>query len=197
MRKVLVLYYSKHGKTALLAQKIAMGIEQQGAQAIIRTVPEITHKTDFAIEASVPQKGHLYVTKEDLVQCDGLALGSPTHFGNMASPLKYFIDSLTDIWLKGSLVDKPACVFTSSSSMHGGQEATLLSMMLPLLHHGMVITGVPYSTAALMTTETGVTPYGPSHVAGANNQNAISEDEHTISLVLGKRIAELAVALKK
>lgn len=196
MRKVLVLYYSKHGKTALLAQKIAMGIEQQGAQAIIRTVPEITHKTDFAIEASVPLKGHLYVTKEDLVQCDGLALGSPTHFGNMASPLKYFIDSLTDIWLKGSLVDKPACVFTSSSSMHGGQESTLLSMMLPLLHHGMCILGLPYSEPDLHTTRSGCSPYGVSTVEIVNNDK-LSKEESTLAIAMGKRLASHAHKLGK
>ena len=134
---------------------------------------------------------------DDVTNADGIALGSPTRFGLMATPLKYFLEQSSAQWLSGNLIGKPAGVFTSTSSMHGGQEATLLSMMLPLLHHGMVITGVPYSTAAVMTTETGGTPYGASHVAGADNQNRISSDEHTISLALGKRIAELAVQLSQ
>lgn len=196
MCKVLVLYYSKHGKTALLAQKIAMGIEQQGAQAIVRTVPDITHKTEFVPDDSVPSQGHLYVTKEDLMHCDGLALGSPTHFGNMASPLKYFIDTLTDIWLKGSLVDKPACVFTSSSSMHGGQESTLLSMMLPLFHHGMCILGLPYSEPDLHTTRSGCSPYGVSSVEIVSN-NKLSDEESTLAIAMGNRLARHAQKLGK
>jgi len=197
MTKVLVLYYSRHGATLELANRVARGAELiEGVEAIIRTVPEVSAVCE-ATESAVPEQGAPYVTMEDVIEADGIAFGSPTRFGLMATPLKYFLEQTSPQWLSGSLIGKPAGVFTSTSSMHGGQEATLLSMMLPLLHHGMVITGVPYSTAALMTTETGGTPYGPSHVAGANNQNAISEDEHTISLVLGKRIAELAVALKK
>ena len=197
MTKVLVLYYSRHGATLELANRVARGAELiEGVEAIIRTVPEVSAVCE-ATESAVPEQGAPYVTMEDVIEADGIAFGSPTRFGMMATPLKYFLEQTSPQWLSGSLIGKPAGVFTSTSSMHGGQEATLLSMMLPLLHHGMVITGVPYSTAALMTTETGGTPYGPSHVAGANNQNAISEDEHTISLVLGKRIAELAVALKK
>ena len=197
MTKVLVLYYSRHGATLELANRVARGAELvEGVEAIIRTVPEVSAVCE-ATESAVPDEGAPYVTMEDVIDADGIAFGSPTRFGMMATPLKYFLEQTSAQWLSGSLIGKPAGVFTSTSSMHGGQEATLLSMMLPLLHHGMVITGVPYSTAALMTTETGGTPYGPSHVAGANNQNSISEDEHTISLALGKRIAELAVALKK
>ncbi len=197
MTKVLVLYYSRHGATLELANRVARGAELiEGVEAIIRTVPEVSAVCE-ATESAVPEQGAPYVTMEDVIEADGIAFGSPTRFGMMATPLKYFLEQTSPQWLSGSLIGKPAGVFTSTSSMHGGQEATLLSMMLPLLHHGMVITGVPYSTAALMTTETGGTPYGPSHVAGANNQNVISDDEHTISLVLGKRIAELAVALKK
>ena len=197
MTKVLVLYYSRHGATLELANRVARGAELvEGVEAIIRTVPEVSAVCE-AIESAVPDQGAPYVTMEDVTSADGIAFGSPTRFGMMATPLKYFLEQTSAQWLSGSLIGKPAGVFTSTSSMHGGQEATLLSMMLPLLHHGMVITGVPYSTAALMTTETGGTPYGPSHVAGANNQNSISADEHTISFALGKRIAELAVALKK
>lgn len=196
MIKVLVLYYSKHGRTQLLAQKIAAGIEQQGAEAVLRTVPDITHKTNFNIEPAVPDKGHLYVSKQDLIDCDGLALGSPTHFGNMASPLKYFIDSLTDIWLKGSLVDKPACVFTASSSMHGGQESTLLSMMLPLLHHGMCILGLPYSLPQLHSTTSGCSPYGVSSV-GIDSTQGLSNDEEALAIEMGKRLSINAAKLSQ
>ena len=197
MTKILVLYYSRHGATLELANRVARGAELVGGvEAIIRTVPEVSTVCE-ATEPAVPNQGAPYVTIDDVTDADGIALGSPTRFGLMATPLKYFLEQTSPQWLSGSLIGKPAGVFTSTSSMHGGQEATLLSMMLPLLHHGMVITGVPYSTAALMTTKTGGTPYGASHVAGVDNQNAISNDEHVISLALGKRIAELAVALKK
>jgi len=195
MLKVLVLYYSKHGKTALLAKRIALGIEQQGAKAVLRTVPNISHKTEFVPEPDIPTEGPLYVTKQDLIDCDGIALGSPTHFGNMAAPLKYFIDSLSDIWLKGSLVDKPACVFTSSASMHGGQESTLLSMMLPLLHHGMCILGLPYSEPELHTSRSGCSPYGVSSV-GIVDEDALSADENTLALAMGKRLAVTATKLR-
>ena len=197
MTKILVLYYSRHGATLELAKLVARGAESvEGVEAILRTVPEISTVCE-ATESVVPEEGAPYVTMEDVTSADGMVFGSPTRFGLMAAPLKYFLEQTSAQWLSGSLIGKPAGVFTSTSSMHGGQEATLLSMMVPLLHHGMVITGVPYSTSELMTTETGGTPYGASHVAGADNQKRISDDEHTISLALGKRIGELAVQLKK
>jgi len=197
MTKILVLYYSRHGATLKLANRVARGAEMvEDVEAIIRTVPEVSTVCE-ATEPAVPEQGAAYVSIDDLKQADGLILGSPTRFGLMAAPLKYFLEQTSPQWLSGSLIGKPAAAFTSTSSMHGGQEATLLSMMLPLLHHGMVISGVPYSTSELMTTETGGTPYGASHVAGVDNQNRISDDEHTISLALGKRIAELAIKLKK
>ena len=187
MTNVLVLYYSKNGRTQKLAEKIAMGIEQAGCIAVLRTVPDISAVTNMQVMPMVPEDGHIFVSKSDLVKCDGLALGSPTHFGNMAAPLKYFIDSLSDIWLKGSLVNKPACVFTSSSSMHGGQESTLLSMMLPLLHHGMCILGLPYSEPELHTTKSGCSPYGVSSVQDIGKE--LSSDEITLSIRMGERLA--------
>ena len=197
MTKILVLYYSRHGATFELAKRVARGVELvDGVEAMLRSVPEVSTVCE-ATEAAVPDSGAPYVTIDELIEADGLALGSPTRFGLMAAPLKYFLEQTSAQWLSGSLIGKPAGAFTSTSSQHGGQEATLLSMMLPLLHHGMVLTGVPYSTSALMTTDTGGTPYGASHVAGADNKNQISDDEHTICLALGKRIAELAVKLKK
>jgi len=197
MTKVLVLYYSRHGATLALAKRVARGAELiENVEAVLRTVPEVSTVCE-ATQAAVPEHGAPYVTIDDLKEADGIAFGSPTRFGLMAAPLKYFLEQTSAQWLSGSLIGKPSGVFTSTSSMHGGQEATLLSMMLPLLHHGMVITGVPYSTSELMTTESGGTPYGASHVAGADNQKSISEEEHAICLSLGKRIAELAVQLKK
>lgn len=195
MINVLVLYYSKNGRTRKLAEKIARGIEQAGCEAVLRTVPDITTVTNISNEPSVPHQGHVYVTKSDLAKCDGMALGSPTHFGNMASPLKHFIDSLTDIWLKGTLVNKPACVFTSSSSMHGGQESTLLSMMLPLLHHGMCIQGLPYSEPELHTTKSGCSPYGVSSVQIGEDKE-LSQDEIVLSVRMGERLAINAQKLK-
>ncbi len=195
MTKVLVLYYSKHGRTQNLAQQIASGIEQSGVEAIIRTVPDLTTNIANADQPSVPEQGHLYVTKTDIAQCDGLALGSPAYFGNMAAPMKYFIDSLTDVWLKGSLVDKPACVFTSSSSMHGGQESTLLCMMLPLFHHGMCILGLPYSEPELHSTTSGCSPYGVSSVAISKSDN-LSQHEKILALAMGKRLAEHVLKLQ-
>ena len=182
MAKILVLYYSKNGRTAKLAEKIALGVEQAGGHALVRTVPSVTTTINDKHEPAVPSEGAVYVTKKDISTCDGLALGSPTHFGNMAAPLKHFIDSLTDVWLKGSLVNKPACVFTSSSSMHGGQETTLISMMLPLLHHGMCIQGLPYSEPELHTTTSGGSPYGVSSVeytskTGHNKGAELSDEE--------------------
>jgi NAD(P)H dehydrogenase (quinone) len=192
MTNVLVLYYSKNGRTKKLASKIAAGIEKAGANAVMRTVPSITASTHINSEPAVPNDGDIYVSKKDLLLCDGLALGSPTHFGNMASPLKYFIDSLTDVWLKGTLVDKPACVFTSSSSMHGGQESTLISMMLPLFHHGMCILGLPYSEPELHTTLSGCSPYGVSSVQIGNNVE-LSNDEAVLSVKMGERLAQHAI----
>lgn len=195
MIDILVLYYSRHGSVAQMAQLIARGIEEiPGVQARIRTVPAISTVCE-AVEDSIPLSGAPYVTHDDLKECAGIALGSPTRFGNMAAPLKYFIDSTSALWLNGTLVGKPAAVFTSTSSLHGGQESTLLSMMLPLLHHGAVLVGIPYSEAQLMHTKSGGTPYGASHYAGADNKNPLSDDEKHLCKVLGKRLAETALRL--
>ncbi len=190
---VLVLYYSRHGATRTMAKHIARGIEQSGIEARLRTVPSIS-TTCEAVEPAIPEEGSLYCTEQDLSNCSGLALGSPTRFGNMAAPLKYFIDGTSAQWLSGTLINKPACVFSSSSSLHGGQETTLLSMMIPLLHHGMVIAGLPYSETALLDTTTGGTPYGATHVAGQNNR-ALDEIELSLCLAQGKRLGELASKL--
>ncbi|RVU84886.1 NAD(P)H:quinone oxidoreductase [Leucothrix sargassi] len=195
MKQVLVLYYSRHGATLELAKRVARGVESvEGVEAIIRTVPEVSTVCE-AVEPTVPATDAPYVTVDELVAADGLVLGSPTRFGMMAAPLKFFLEQTSAQWLSGNLIGKPAGAFTSTSSMHGGQEATLLSMMLPLIHQGMVVAGVPYSTSELMTTESGGTPYGASHVAGTENDNEITDDEHTIAMALGKRIATLAVKL--
>lgn len=192
---ILVLYYSRTGAVAKLANYIARGIEHlEGIDARIRTVPSVS-RTCEAIEPPIPASGAPFVTLDDLENCSGLALGSPTRFGNMASALKHFIDSTSQIWLTGKLVNKPACVFSSSSSLHGGQESTLLSMMLPLLHHGMIIVGTPYTEEALNNTTTGGTPYGVTHVAGIKNDKAISEDESVLAKNLGKRLAKIAKKL--
>ena len=194
--KLLVLYYSVHGATAELARQIARGIEEiEGAEAVLRTVPRLTPAT-AAAEPAVPDSGAPYVTLDDLRQCDGLALGSPTRFGNMAAALKGFLDSTSDLWLSGALAGKPACVFTSTGTLHGGQESTLLSMMLPLLHHGMLLLGVPYTEAALSRTRTGGTPYGVSHWAGVDNSQALSDDEKILCRALGARLALTALQLK-
>ena len=178
-----------------MAKLIARGIESvDGAEALLRTVPEIS-ETCEATEPRVPESGAPYVSLDDLKECDALALGSPAYFGNMAAPLKHFLDKTSGQWLSGALVGKPAGVFISASSFHGGQETTLLSMMTPLLHHGMLITGLPYTESALLTTTTGGTPYGPSHVSGADNKLPISDDEKTLCMALGKRLANLAVIL--
>lgn len=202
---ILVLYYSKYGGTKKLAELIARGINSHmGIAAMLRTVPEVTTVTDphglnvldnKPIAAPpIPEEGAPYVTLNDLIHCSGLALGSPTRFGNMASPLKYFLDQTSQIWLNGSLINKPACVFTSTASLHGGQESTLLSMMLPLLHHGMIILGVPFSESALNNTQSGGTPYGCSHVAGSNGRT-ISLEEQELCLSQGKRLAEIVLKL--
>ena len=195
MKNVLVLYYSRHGATAEMARLIARGVEGvDGVESVLRTVPEVS-ETCEATADKVPDAGAPYVSLDDLKNCDALALGSPTRFGNMAAPLKYFLEKTSGQWLSGSLVGKPAGVFTSTSSLHGGQEATLLSMMIPLLHHGMLISGLPYSESELLTTTTGGTPYGPSHVAGANSDEPLSDDEKKLCIALGKRLAQLALKL--
>lgn len=191
--EILVLYYSRGGRTAALARHAARGVESAGAIARVRTVPPVT-ATTTVILPPVPDDGPPYAELGDLVETDGLLLGSPTRFGNMAAPLKHFLDSTSELWLKGALVDKPAGVFTSTSSPHGGQESTLLSMQLPLLHHGMLIVGVPYTEPALFDTRTGGAPYGASHLATEWN-TTISADEIAIAKALGARIARLAQSL--
>lgn len=196
MTKILVLYYSSGGSVRRLAHLIARGIEEQGAEAIIRCVAGISN-THEAIESAIPEDGDIYATKQDLIDCDGLVVGSPTRFGNMAAPLKYFIDQTSEIWMNGKLSNKPVSFFSSSSSLHGGQEATLLSMMIPFLHHGMLICGLPYSETTLIHTQSGGTPYGVTHWDGQNNNKAISDDEKNLAIAQGKRIADFAQRLKK
>lgn len=194
---ILVLYYSRHGATAEMAQRIARGVNEVGGiEARLRTVPAISTVCE-AVADSIPEQGAVYCTEDELRNCAGLALGSPTRFGNMAAPLKYFIDCSSGLWLSGALINKPASVFSSTSSLHGGQETTLLSMMLPLLHHGMVISGLPYSESVLFSTEMGGTPYGATHVAGTDNNRPVSDDELTLCLAQGKRLAELALKLSQ
>ena len=192
---VLVLYYSRNGSVANLAQQVARGIESTGMEARLRTVPAVSANCE-ASEPAVPEQGAPYASLDDLAGCSGLALGSPTRFGNMAAPLKYFVDQTSDLWMKGTLIGKPAGVFCSTSSLHGGQESTLLSMMTPLLHHGMVITGVPYSEQALLDTRSGGTPYGPTHVAGTDSDPSLTDHEISLARALGKRLATLARQLK-
>ena len=178
-----------------MAQAIAQGIEMvSGMEARIRTVPAISANCE-ATEASIPDEGAVYCTEDDLKYCSGLVMGSPTRFGNMAAPLKYFIDNTSNLWMTGKLVNKPAGVFTATSSLHGGQETTLVSMMLPLMHQGMVMVGVPYSESSLSQTTTGGTPYGPSHVAGADSKNPVSADEKAIAISHGKHLARIALQL--
>ncbi len=191
MPKILILYYSRHGAVKQLALQIARGVEKAGGEAVLRTVPAVSTNCE-ATAATIPETGDPYVTLDDIEQCDGLILGSPTRFGNMAAPLKYFIDQTAPIWLSGNLVDKPAGVFTSTSSQHGGQESTLLSMMLPLMHHGMVMVGIPFTSSPLNDTLTGGTPYGASHVAGVDNNNEISKDEQISAGILGERVTRIA-----
>ncbi len=196
MPDILILYYSRHGAVADMANQIARGVEKvAGMQARLRTVPEVSPDTEASAPA-VPAHGAPYATLEDLRECAGLALGSPTRFGNMAAALKHFLDGTSPLWLSAALVGKPAAVFTSSSTQHGGQESTLLSMMLPLLHHGMLIVGLPYTEAALTHTRTGGTPYGASHVAGANSDQPLSRDEQSLCQALGERLARTAHALQ-
>jgi NAD(P)H dehydrogenase (quinone) len=192
MSDILVLYYSRSGHTAQLARLIARGVEEvPGMRARLRQVPPVAPVTEVA-QPPEPEDGAPYVTKQDLHDCVGLALGSPTRFGNMAAPLKYFLDCTGAEWASGALVGKPAAVFTATSSMHGGQESTLISMSLPLLHHGMLLLGIPYTEPALSHTTSGGTPYGASHVTGAKGDNAISEHERELARALGKRLADVA-----
>lgn len=196
MPTILVLYYSRYGATKNMAQQVGRGVKSvDGVEARIRTVPAVSTICE-AVEDSIPETGYPYVEPADLEECDGLVLGSPTRFGNMAAPLKYFLDKTSSQWLAGALIDKPAGVFTSTSSLHGGQETTLTSMMLPLLHHGMIIMGLPYSEKELFSTTTGGTPYGPSHLAGPESNNKLSEDEKKLCFALGKRVARFAKQLK-
>lgn len=192
---VLVLYYSRGGNTKAMAKAISRGVEKvSGVEAMLRTVPAVSAETQEA-KPDIPDEGDLYASLDDLALCDGLIIGSPTRFGNMAAPLKYFLDSSSSLWMKGSLINKPAAVFTSTSSLHGGQESTLLSMMLPLLHHGMVFAGLPYNNSALVQTQAGGTPYGASHWAGMDNR-PLDENETILCEAQGTRVAELALRLK-
>lgn len=194
---ILVLYYSRNGATAKMAEHIAAGVNQiAGLRAVVRTVSPVSDNIGDQEQPDIPDNGPLYCTEEDLRGCSGLIMGSPTRFGNMAAPLKYFIDSTTSLWLNGDLINKPAAVFTSTSSMHGGNESTLLTMLLPLMHHGMIAVGLPYSEPALHSTQSGGTPYGASHVAGSNGQLAVSSDEINLCKALGERVAKIASALE-
>jgi len=193
---ILVLYYSRHGATTEMARQIARGVELGGLEARLRTVPSVSADCE-AVAPEIPSEGAPYASLDDLKNCAGLALGSPTRFGNMAAPLKYFLDGTSSLWLTGALVGKPAGVFTSTASLHGGQESTLLSMMLPLLHHGMLITGLPYSESALLETRGGGTPYGASHHAGNDGKRALDEHETALCRALGQRLAQTAVKLER
>jgi len=196
MAEILVLYYSVGGSVRRMAELIAEGVERvPGAMARLRTVPRVAPVTQTAAPA-IPPEGAPYAELRDLESCAGLALGSPTRFGNMAAPLKHFLDGTSSFWLKGTLAGKPACVFTSTASMHGGQETTLLSMMLPLLHHGMLIVGLPYTQAELNATRTGGTPYGPSHFAGVADDQPVADAERALCIAQGRRLAEIALKLR-
>jgi len=192
---ILVLYYSRHGATAEMARQIARGVELGGLEARLRTVPAVSPECSV-VAPEIPEEGALYASLEDLQHCAGLAMGSPTRFGNMASALKHFIDGSSSLWLSGALVGKPAGVFTSTASLHGGQESTLLSMLLPLLHHGMLVCGLPYSENALLETRGGGTPYGASHHAGADGKRPLDEHELALCRALGQRLAETARRLE-
>lgn len=192
---VLVVYYSRHGATAEMARQICRGIEsREGAEAVLRTVPRVSTVTE-ATEDAIPPEGPPYATLDDLRECDGLLLGSPTRFGNMAAPMKYFLDGTAELWLSGQLAGKPAGVFTSTGSMHGGQETTLMSMIQPLLHHGLLIAGIPYTEDALNTTTSGGTPYGASHTAGLDGGRDVTDEEKILCRALGRRVADFAVRL--
>ena len=193
---VLVLYYSRHGATQAMAQHIARGVEGvANVSARLRTVPPVSANSEQTTD-EIPADGPLYCELADMQECAGLVMGSPTRFGNMGAPLKYFLDQTSTLWLSGAMIDKPAAVFTSTSSMHGGQESTLLSMILPLLHHGMIIAGLPYGEAGLMSSTSGGTPYGASHWAGADNKRAVDETEARLCRALGQRVARLSVGAR-
>ncbi|MGH8193195.1 MAG: NAD(P)H:quinone oxidoreductase [Woeseiaceae bacterium] len=197
MIDILVLYYSRNGATAALAREVCQGVDSiAGVSARLRTVPAVSAVCE-AVEAPVPEQGPPYATREDLAECAGLLLGSPTRFGNMAAPLKYFLDGTSTEWLSGTLANKPAGLFTSTSTLHGGQESTLLTMAIPLLHHGMLIVGVPYTEPELSTTRTGGSPYGASHVTWNNEADELSDDDRTLARVLGARVASIAKRLEK
>ncbi len=188
---VLILYYSRQGATRDLARQVAVGVEAAGFQARLRTVPPVAPQTEVVLP-EIPETGDLYATEDDVRHCSGLILGSPTRFGNMAAPLKHFIDNTSGLWLSGALIDKPAAVFTSTGSLHGGQETTLLTMMLPLLHHGMVLVGLPYSEPDLSHTTSGGTPYGASHLAGHDGSRPVDDVERRLAQALGYRVAQWA-----
>ncbi len=194
MPYLLVLYYSRYGATAEMARQVARGSEEAGLEARLRTVPPVSTICEATADP-IPESGAPYADLDDLRDCSALALGSPTRFGNMAAALKYFFDGTSSLWLSGALTGRPAGVFTSTSSLHGGQETTLLSMMLPLMHHGMLLMGLPYSETGLIHTQAGGTPYGPSHVAGINNDQPLSEIERDLCQALGRRLATTAAAL--
>jgi len=192
---ILVLYYSRNGSTAALAEQVAAGVNTVGGmRALVRTVPAVSDNLQQQADP-IPEQGPLYCSQDDLSNCAGLILGSPTRFGNMAAPLKYFIDSSSGLWASGALIDKPAAVFCSTSTMHGGNESTLLSMLLPLLHHGMLAVGLPYSEADLHNTDSGGTPYGASHVAGSNNEKPLTDSETALARALGQRVATFSLRL--
>mgnify|MGYP001479458091 FL=1 len=196
MKEILILYFSKYGATELLAREIANGVDSvEGVRSKIRTVPSIPMSNEK--NETIPDQGPPYIEKQDLFDCDGLILGSPCRFGNMAAELKYFLDNTTNEWLNNALTEKPAGVFTSSGSMHGGQESTLLTMAIPLLHHGMLLTGIPFSEKELSTTRDGGTPYGPSHVSDETAQKSLSPDEVSLARALGKRISRIAKQLNQ
>lgn len=196
MTEILILYYSQGGAVRDMAQQIARGVESvPGARARLRTVPKVSANCE-ATEPEIPPSGAPYATMQDLEECAGLALGSPTRFGNMAAPMKYFLDGSSGLWLKGALIGKPAAVFTSSGSMHGDNEMTLMTMMIPLMHHGMLLMGLPYSEPQLGSTKTGGTPYGASHIGGAMDDQPLSDDEKKLCLALGKRLAHTALKLQ-
>ncbi|MFN9738514.1 MAG: NAD(P)H:quinone oxidoreductase [Pseudomonadota bacterium] len=196
MPDVLVLYYSRHGATAELARAVARGVDEvSGMAARLRTVPAVRAATDGGADPAVPADGPPYATRADLGECTGLVMGSPTRFGNMAAPLKYFLDGTAPEWLSGALTGKPAGVFTSTASMHGGQESTLLSMMLPLLHHGMLLVGIPFTEPLLSSTLAGCTPYGARHLAGARGELPVGDEERALARALGRRVAAAALRL--
>jgi NAD(P)H dehydrogenase (quinone) len=197
MAEILILYYSRHGATAEMARQIARGVEEiSQMSARLRTVPEVSTVCE-ATQEDIPAQGAPYVSEEDLESCSGLILGSPTRFGNMAAPMKYFLDTTSRLWMSGAMIGKPAAVFTSTSSLHGGQESTLLSMMLPLLHHGMMMLGVPYSETALLHTRSGGTPYGASHLAGSDSKLPLSDEEKQICRTQGHHLASIASRLQQ